>query len=138
MYQLLLTVTKSLHISITKDPKQSCLIKVFTLLMMYFKCMLLDKFSADNSNRDFIVTLFRSLTIDHSSYQKSCDQILNHYQKSVLQILDTMIGNAITKFKQPIAEWIFAVPLIHFLSNQSKPFGVLHLIPWDFSELTHS
>ena len=137
MYQLLLTATKSLHSSITEDPKQPCLIRVLTLLIMYFKRMLLDKFSADSRNRDFIVTLFRSLTIDHSSYQKACDKILNHYQKYVLQILDIMIGNAITKFEQPIAEWIFAVPLIHFLSNQSEPCGVLHSIPWDFSKLNH-
>ena len=138
MYQLLLTTAKSLHSSITEDPNQPCLIRVLTLLMMYFKCMLLGKFSADGSNRNFIVTLFRSLTIDHSSYQEACNKLFIYYQKSVLDILHIMIGNAITKFKQPITEWIFAVPLIHLLSEQCKPFEALHSISWDFSKSAHS
>ena len=137
MYQQLLAATKSLHSSITEDPKQPCLIRVLTLLMMYFKCMLLDKFSANGSNRDFIVTLFRSLTIEYSSYQEACDKLFIHYKKSVLDILDIMIGNAITTFEQPITEWIFAVPLIHLLSEQCKPFEVLHSISWDFSKSAH-
>ena len=137
MYQLLLVVAKSLHTSITEDPKQPSLITVLTLLMIYYKCMLLEKFSAGGGNHDIIVTLFQSLTIDYSSYQEACDKLLIHYKKSVLQILDIMIFNAITKFKQPIAEWIFAVPLIHFLSEQCKPFEVLHTISWDFNKSAH-
>ena len=137
MYQLLLTVTKSLLISIREDPKQPCLIKVLTLLMIYFKCILLEKFSADSSNCDFIATLFRNLAIDHSSYQEAYDKLLFQYKKSVLQILDIMIVNAATKLEQPVMEWVFAVPLIHLLTEQYKPFEVLHSLSWDFNKSAH-
>ena len=137
MYQLLLTATKSLHISITEDSKQPCLIKVLTLLIIYFKCILLDKFSSDGSNRDFIATLFRNLAIDHLSYQEAYDKLLFQYKKSVLQILDIMIVNATTKFEQPVMEWVFALPLIHLLTEQYKPSEVLQSLSWDFNKSAH-
>ena len=137
MYRLLLTATESLHISITEDPKQPCLIKVLTLLMIYFKCILLDKFSSDSSNHDFIATLFRNLAIDHSSYQEAYDKLLFKYKKSVLQILDIMIVNATTKFEQPVMEWVFAVPLIHLLTEQYNPSEGLQSLSWDFNKSAH-
>ena len=133
MYQLLLTATKSLHTAIKDDPHQSYLIKVLTLLMIYFKCTLLNEFSSDISNRDFIVTLLQNLTINHSSYGEACNKLLFYYKDSVLQILDIVIENAI-RFTPLITEWIFAVPLIHLLSEKCKPFEVLPAIHWDVNK----
>ena len=133
MYQLLLSVTKSLFINITGDPNQSYLIKVLILLLIYFKCTLLDRFSADISNRDLIITLIRNLAIDDSTYREACNRLCIHDKESVLQILDIMIVNT-TKFEPPITEWIFAVPLMHLLSEQCEPFEVLQSISWNFSK----
>ena len=136
MYQLLLFVTDSLFTNITSNPNQSYLIKMLTLLLIYFKCTLLDKFSANSGNHGLIITLLRNLAINGSSYQEACYKVFIHDKESVLQALDIMIVN-VTKLTPPVTEWIFAVPLMHLLSELCQPFGVLQSISWDFSKSVH-
>ena len=103
--------------------------------MLYLKCTLLDRFSADIGNCDLIISLLRNLVIDHSTYQ-ACNRLFNHDKESVLEILDIVILNA-TKFTPPVTEWIFAVPLMHLLSEQYQPFRDLQSISWDFRKPVH-
>ena len=133
MYQLLLTVTQSLCSSITSDPNQAYLIKALIILLIFLKCTLLNRFSADIHNRYLIITLLRNLAIDGSTYREACNRLFIHDKESILQVLNIMIVN-VTQFMPPVTEWIFAVPLMHLLSEQCEPFEVLQSISWDFSK----
>ena len=130
MYQLLVNVTSTLCVNITSNSNQSYLIKVLVLLIIYFNCGLLDRFSSDINNQQFVVTLLQNLSIDSLTYQEAYDNILVYYKQHVLQLLDTLLVNT-NKF---VSEWIFVVPIIHLLSEQYKPFDVLQSISWDFSK----
>ena len=116
-------------------PRFCGLVKVLVLLIIFFKCELLNKFSSNKLNRYNISHLLQNLAVkDQSSYQLIVANFLNHYLKSIEEILDKLIGNAV-KFNPPIIEWIFAVPLLHFVLNKCTPFEQLEGTSWEYDDL---
>lgn len=97
---------------------------------------MLASFSSNKSNRSVISHLFLYLAIkDESSCQIIGADFFIHYQNSFKDTLDMLIGNAV-KFKPPITEWIFAVPLLHFMMKKCKPYEPLRGLSWEFDDFT--
>jgi len=120
--------------TISSYPDCSFVVKVLVLLIIIFKCSKLRRFSLSEANYPILKSLFRNLAIkDNLSYQ-SISTLITNYQKSIMEILDILTIN-VTKFKPPITEWIFAVPLLHFAMKKCKPFGHLEKMSWDFDKV---
>ena len=98
---------------------------------------MLADFSSTLNNRATLSSLLYNLAIkDDASYQIINTDIFMHYQKSIGEILDKLISNAVFKFNPSIKEWIFAVPLLHFLMKKCVPFEQLEGISWDDDDCT--
>ena len=136
MYEFLTSSASSLVKTMASHPRFSGLVKVLVLLMLFYKCEMLDKFSSSKLNHYNLRNLLQNLAVrDESTYQLISTKFLDHYHKSVKEMLDKLIGNAV-KFKPPIAEWIFAVPLLHFVLKKCKPFEQLEGTSMDYDDLT--
>ena len=115
-------------------PKSCFLAKILVLLMSFYKCGMLDRFSSNKTHWYTITSLLRNLAIkDASSCQIVSADFVIHYAKCIGEILDTLISNAI-KFNPPITEWIFAVPLLHFVMKNCQPYEHLKGISWDYND----
>ena len=134
MYKFLISTAESLNETINVNPMSCFLPKVLVLLVIFYKCDMLAGFSSNKSNRSIISYLLRNLAIkDQSSYQIIDAKFFIHYQKSFKEILATIIERA-AKFNPPIAEWIFAVPLFHFMMRKCIPYEQLGGLSEDFDD----
>ena len=134
MYEFLTSRATSLVTTMANYPRFCGLVKVLVLLIIFYKCELLNKFSSVKQNRFNIVKLLQNLAVkDQPSYQLISTNFLSHYHKSVEDILKILIGNAV-KFSPPIIEWIFAVPLLHFVHKKCRPFEQLEGTSIDFDD----
>ena len=132
MYDSLLDVTRSLVTErINVNPNATCFIEVLILLMIYYKCSLLTRFCSDKSNQYWLRNLLGHLVIDESYFQEGNQKFLLNYKKSVVDILTI----AIDKCSPHISEWIFAVPLMHFITEQCQPYEELESIIWGQDDL---
>jgi len=122
MYAILLEVTR-LFLSRIK-PGASLFIEVLILLMIYYKCNLLKKFCSNNYNHYFLGVLSRHLVIDESYSQQANQSFLTNYEKAIADILTIIIKEC----SPHILEWIFVVPLMHFITKQSRPYEILESI----------
>ena len=115
-------------------PKSCFLVNDLVLLMIFYKCEMLSKFSSDTANHYTIRSLLQNLAIkNESSCQIVSSAFLTHYEESFGVILDILIDNAV-KFNPPITEWIFAVPLLHFVTKRCVPHQQLKGISLNDSE----
>ena len=115
--------------TINTYPKITFLLKIIVLLMIIFKCKMLNRFI--QANRSTISYLLKNLAVkDESSLNIIGTGFFVHYQKSITDILELLIGSCV-KLKQPMAEWIFAVPLLHFVTKRCQPYEQLEGITWD-------
>ena len=136
MYEFLTSVAMLLVKTIITHPDSCFLAKILVLLMSFYKCLMLDRFSSSEACCDTISSLLQNLAIkDESSCQIVSADFVILYAQSIGEILDTLIGNAI-KFSPPITEWIFAVPLLHFVMKNCKPYEQLEGISWDYNDST--
>lgn len=134
MYEFLTSSATSLVTAMATYPRFCGLVKVLVLLVIFYKCELLNKFSCVKQNRFNIVKLLQNLAVkDQPSYQLISTNFLSHYHKSVEDVLKILIGNAV-KFSPPIIEWIFAVPLLHFVQKKCRPFEQLEGTSIDFDD----
>ena len=137
MYELLTSAVSSLINTITVHPGSNFLLKIIVLLMIVFKCKMLSKFSSDITNRFTISFLLQNLIVkDDSTFRIISTEFFVHYQTSILELLDILIVNAVGKFQPPIGEWIYAVPLLHFVMKKCKPFEQLQGTTWDYDYMT--
>ena len=132
MYELLTSVATSLVKTMIAYPTSSYLVKVLVLLMIFYKCEMLDGFSTNKSNRATISYLLRYLAIKDDQVVKA--NFFIHYHVSFEKILNMLIPNAALKFNPPIIEWIFAVPLLHLTVKKCKPFDQLEGLSWELNE----
>ena len=136
MYEFLTSSASSLVKTMATHPRFCGLVKVLVLLMIFYKCEMLNKFSSTKSNCYNISNLLKNLAVrDESSYQLINTNLLDHYHKSIMDILEKLIYNA-AKSNPPIIEWIFAVPLLHFMLKKCKPFEQLDGTSVDYDHLT--
>ena len=92
---------------------------------------MLPTFSSYECNRHIISILLQNLAIkDSESYQVVRTLFFKTYEKFVEDILNILISNAVTKFVPPMSEWIFAVPLIHFM-KKCVPFDHVQGLTWE-------
>ena len=131
MYQCLRIVTQSLVTMITAWPDYSVFIRILILLMIYHKCKMLYDFCKDVANRALLSSMLQNLAVDKSSYEEAREKIFSTHHKSIEAILQILFSTA-SQRRIPIKEWIFAVPLIHFLTNQCHPFEELQSINREF------
>ena len=132
MYKFLTSVAESLVKKIIAANSDSCFfIKNLVLLLIIYKCEMLADFSSDKTNHSTMQSLLKNLAIkDKSSCQILSADFVIHYTNLIVKILDTLIGNAI-KFSPPITEWIFAVPLLHFVMKECEPYRQLKGVSLD-------
>ena len=135
MYELLTSVVESLINTITTHPGSTFLLKIIVLLVIFNECKILAKFSSHEANRLTISLLLKNLVDKESSFRIISTDFFVHYQNSILELLDTLITSAV-ELKPPIAEWIYAVPLLHFVMKKCKPFEQLQGTTWDCDYMT--
>lgn len=132
MYTIIQRVATSLTNDIFACPDIYSLLKALVLLIIIFKCNQLFSFTSDGNNRDLIKLLLRKLAIKNfASYQRVNAKLLITYQTALEEILTSLITNAVSKFVPPITDWIFAVPLLHFMKEKCVPFDHLEMPSWD-------
>lgn len=132
MYKFLTSMVSSLVETIFAHPSSCFLVKILVLLMIFYKCEMLTSFSSSKTQWSTLCSLLRNLAIeDESSCQILSADFVIHYAKSIGEILEILIGNAV-KLNPPITEWIFAVPLLHFVTKYCKPYEQLEGISWDY------
>ena len=134
MYEFLTSTAASLANTIIDHPGSSFLVKSLVLLMIFYKCEMISKFVSGKNISSILGVLLKSLAVkDESTCQViSCDFVV-HYTKSIVEILGKLISGAI-KCIPPITEWIFAVPLLHFVQGNCKPYAQLEGISWDYND----
>ena len=133
MYEFLISMA-SLLVKTHCHPSSCFLAKILVLLMSFYKCGMLARFSSNRTHWYTISSLLRNLAIkDQSSCQIVSADFVIHYAKSIGEILEALIGSAI-RFSPPITEWIFAVPLLHFVMKNCKPYEQLESISWDYND----
>ena len=131
MYSIVQDVTTSLTNEVVAC-SDIYLLKVLVLLMIIFKCNQLFSFTLDVKNRVLIQHLLRKLAIkDDKSCQVVNTKLFATYETALEKTLNTFITNAVSKFVPPITEWIFAVPLLHFMKRKCAPFEQLDMTSWD-------
>ena len=131
-------MAESLIAAITTHPDKHFIVEVLVLLLIIFKCNMLYNFSSSETNRDIMSILLQNLAIkDGSAYQIVSSSLFITYEKSVGDILNMLISNAVNKYIPPITAWIFTVPLVHFLMKKCVPFDHLQRISWDLIDLYH-
>jgi len=136
MYQHLGFATQSLVTTITTWPDYSFFSRILILLMIYYKCKMLSTFCNDNANQSLLRSLLQYLAVDKSSYEEAHEKIFGFYNQSIEEILQILLGAAALN-RPPLKEWIFAVPLVHLLTKQCRPFEELQsVISWDFDKRT--
>ena len=134
MYEFLTSMAASLVKTMLTHTSSCFLAKILVLLMIFYKCEMLTRFSSSKTHCYTISNLLQNLAIkDELSCQIVSADFVIHYAKSIGEILDTLIGNAI-KFNPSITEWIFAVPLLHFVMKNCKPYEQLEGISWDYND----
>ena len=134
MYEFLTSMTASLVKTMATHSSSCFLAKILVLLMSFYKCGMLVRFSSSRTHRYTISSLLQNLAIkDEVSCQIVSADFVIHYAKSIEEILEALIGSAI-KFNPPITEWIFAVPLLHFVMKNCKPYAHLEGISWDCND----
>ena len=72
---------------------------------------------------------------DECSFKIICSDFFVNYEVSIGVIMDTLITNAV-KCSPPIAEWIFAVPMLHFMTKKCKPYEQLRGLSWNYADST--
>lgn len=115
MFDYLKDVTFAFVKRIKNNPHQNHSLEVLNLFLIYSKCNLLDSLCA-NTGHHCLCVLLRSLCFDELSFKAVNSEILSHYKKDVANLLWYVI-NAVTKLDSPLQEWIFAVPLFHYVSE---------------------
>ena len=75
--------------------------------------------------------LLHMIIVDDSLFENSVRPLWIHYTNALPNSILTIIKGAIN-FPSALAEWIFAIPLVHFLEEQCKPFDKLHSIEWEY------
>ena len=134
MYEFLMSMAGSLVETIYAHPSSCFLAKILVLLMIFYKCEMLTRFSSSKAYFHTQCSLLRNLAIqDESSCQVLSADFVIHYAKSIGELVEMLIGNAI-KSNPPITEWIFAVPLLHFVMKNCKPYEQLERISWDYND----
>ena len=134
MYEFLTSMAASLVETIYAHPHSCFVAKILLLLMIFYKCEMITRFSSSQKNWYTTSSLLRNLAImDESSCQIFDADFVIRYTKSIGEILEIMIGNAV-KLNPPITEWIFAVPLLHFVTKNCKPYEQLEGISWDYND----
>ena len=135
MYEFLTSATTSLMTTINTHPEFTFLLKIIVLLMVFYKCEMLNRFI--QTNHSPLSCLLKNLAVkDESSLKIISNDFFVHYQKSVTSMLELLISNS-AKFKQPVAEWVFAVPLLHFMIKKcSKAYEQLEGMSWDHDNST--
>ena len=131
MYDFLTSGAVLLVDTIIANPSICFLVKILVLLMIFYKCDMLHRFSSNATNRAVLSSLFRNLAIkDDLSCQVVSSNFVISYQKSISEVLDMLIGNAVN-LTPPITEWIFSVPLLHFVMKNCAPNEQAEEITWD-------
>ena len=70
------------------------------------------------------------MIIDDSLFKNSVKPLWNYYGNVLRNSVLIIVKGAIN-FHNPLPQWIFAIPLLHLLEEQYKPFDVLHSIEWE-------
>jgi len=130
-------MAESLSKTMISYPKSSYLVKILVLLIIFCQHKMLAAFSSNKANRSTICSLLLNLAIkDKLSCQVISSDFFIHYHKHIEEALDILIADAVKRFTPPITEWMFAVPLLHFMMKNCLPFEQLQSMRWDYDDHT--
>ena len=136
MYEFLTSTAALLVKAIIAQPESSFLVKVLVLLMIFYECEMIARFSSSKTHSSTISNLLKNLAIkDECTCEVVAADFVIHYAKPIEEILEKLIGSAV-KCNPSITEWIFAVPLLHFVGKNCKPYERIEGLSWDNSILT--
>ena len=110
--------------------KNSIVKNVLCVLIIYSKLNFLVEFCSHKENAYSMRCLLYNMIIDESSFENNVKPLWNYYTDLLPNSIITIVKEAIN-FSPPLAEWIFAIPLVHLLKEQCKPFSVLGSIEWE-------
>ena len=103
---------------------------VLCILIIYHKLGFLVDFCNDQRNAYPMKCLLRNMIIDDSLFENGVKPLWSYYPRMLPNSLLTIVKGAIY-VPSPLREWIFAIPLLHLLKEECKPFDVLHSIEWE-------
>jgi len=114
----LILATYSLTDNISKQPSRSYVKNILCLLIIYFKLKMLQNFFNKSEHAKLTSILLQNLAINSLSvFETEIKIFQNVYQKMFLQSLLGFINKAIN-FHPLLTEWIFAIPIVHLLTEQ--------------------
>ena len=118
----LIQTTHLLTENIKKQPTKSYFKNILSLLLIYLKLNVVQDLSKDAMQTS---TLLRNLAIDSLSLLETEVKVFSiAYGKLFLQSLLKFLNGVISS--QPtVIEWIFAIPIVHFLTGQQNCVNVV-------------
>jgi len=122
-------VTSSLVKTINEHTDTNFSNESLVLLLIYHKCKMLPKL-LESSNRPFMTVLLKSLVLDKSSYDSN-KILFSEFGSAIEKLFQAVIQSAI-----PLSEYVYAVPIVHLVTEQCNPFETLQSTSWDFNEAT--
>ena len=128
-YARMRNVTSSLVKKINEHTDTNFSNESLVLLLIYHKCKMLSKF-LESSNRPFMTVLLKSLVLDKSSYDSN-KILFSEFGSAIEELFQVVIQSAI-----PLSEYVYAVPIVHLVTEQCNPFETLQSTSWDFKEAT--
>ena len=114
----------------TNISKNSIVKNVLCVLIIYTKLGFLVEFCYNKENAYPMRCLLYNMISDELSFENNVKPLLNYYASLLPNSIITIVKGAIS-FPSPLTEWIFAIPLVHLLIEQCKPFEVLNSIEWE-------
>ena len=128
MESWLLSATRSLTDNIKNQSATSYLKNILCLLIIHSKLNMLHVICRKSEHIDLARILLQNLAINSSSsFQNEVKIFWKAYGQSFLQTLLNFI-NEIINSHSLVTEWIFAIPIVHILSEQHNN---LNTIGWN-------
>ena len=109
---------------------------ILSLLIIFYKLGFLVDFCNNQENTRLVSPLLHCLTVDKLLFENSVRPLWNSFDKLLPYSILTVVKGAVN-FNPPLPEWIFAIPLVHFLTKLCEPFEILHSIEWDHVGLSN-
>lgn len=120
----LIIVVQSLNDNIKKQHTKRYLKNILCLLTIFYNINMLDEFCKFEDTGE----LLRNLAVHSSSvFETEIKVFWNAYGGLFLESIVNFI-NGIINFHSSVTEWIFAIPLVHYLMGQHNR---LNSVEWD-------
>ena len=124
----LIFAAHSLMENIKKQPTKSYVKSILCILILYFKMDMLHDFCQKPEHAELTSILLRNLAIDSSSVFENEVKIFQNAYGQMFHLSFLNFINGAINSHPSLTEWIFAIPIVHFLTEQHNS---LNSVDWN-------